>query len=244
MILGAIALSGASYAFAAPAWLNRAIVPVKYVQIADDIYATASLSDADRRRALADVQAARLRITGMFGAPRARPVTIIAATDAEAAGLGLLEGVPGSAFITPFGTQVVLSMPNFSVDVTAHELMHAEVADRLGFWAWAVRLPVWFDEGLALQLDWRRGYMIDCASLGARRILEVQTLMRPWQFWDGGRDQVIANYRAAKCAAAQVLERQPPRLLYASMARLRGGENFAKVFATTGDEGPGGQVLH
>lgn len=249
MILCALALCAAGQASAAPAWLqpawfNRAVVAVNYVRIADDIYAAPGLTEAERQRALVDLQAARNRISVLFGAPRARPMTIIAANDRDAARLGLLEGVPGAAFVTPVGTQVVLSMANFSVDVTAHELMHAELVDRLGFWAWMTRLPVWFDEGIALQLDWRRAYMVDCAALDARRLRHARTLVRPWQFWDGGREQVVANYRASRCAAAQVLERMPPHSLYDSIARLRDGQDFAEVFDIGKDGGSGGRVLH
>lgn len=248
-ILCALALSAsgascASDALAAPSWFNRALVKVSHVRIADDIYATARLTEAERQRALADVQSARNRIAGVFGDPRARPMTIIAASDREAAQLGLLEGVPGAAFVTPVGTQVVLSMPNFSVDVAAHELMHAELVDRLGFWTWMTRLPVWFDEGVALQLDWRPGSVGDCAALDALRVRQVRALVRPWQFWDGGRDQVVANYRAARCAAAQVLARQPARSLYASIDRLRDGESFARVFDGGNEGAKGGRFLH
>lgn len=109
--------------------------------------------------------------------PVARPTTIIAADDREAARLGLADDVPGTAFISPLRTEVVLNLAHFSIDVTAHELVHAEVARRLGFRTRAVKLPVWFDEGVA-----------------------------------------------------EVLERHPPRTLYASLARLTEGARFDDVF--------------
>jgi hypothetical protein len=40
----------------------------------------------------------------------------------------------------------------------------------------------------------------------------------------------VRNYQAAKCAAAEVLERHPPRTLYASLARLTEGADFDDVF--------------
>jgi hypothetical protein len=230
MILCALALATPFYVFGAPAWFNRAVVAARYVQISDDVYADPGMAVADRRRALEDLQSARDRIATLYGAPRAKPVTILAASDGEAARLGLRDGVPGSAFITPVDTRLVLNMAHFSVDVMAHELTHAELADRLGFWTRMTRLPVWFDEGVALQLDWRHGYLVDCAAVGAQRIRKVQTLDRAGQFWDGDQGRIVANYRAAKCAAAQVLERHPAHSLYDSLARLHDGESFADVF--------------
>ena len=55
-------------------------------------------------------------------------------------------------------TEVVLDLAHFSIDVTAHELVHAELAQRLGFWTRTVKLPVWFDEGIAVQLDRRADF--------------------------------------------------------------------------------------
>lgn len=214
----------------APPWFNRAIAATSYIRIADNIHVDPALSNADRQRVLADLKTARERIAALYGAPRAQPVTMIAASVGEAARLGLGAGVPGAAFVSPTGTQVVLSMANFSIDVAAHELMHAELADRLGFWTRVTRLPVWFDEGIALQLDWRRGYVVDCAEIGAQRIAHVRTLFRRSQFWDGGNEQIIGHYQAAKCAAAEVLKRHPPHSLYQSLGRLRDGESFVDVF--------------
>jgi hypothetical protein len=235
IILCALALAASVCAIGARTWFNRAVAAASYVRIADGIYVAPALSDADRRRVLADLHTARDRIAAVYGAPRSLPVTLIAASSSEAARLGLDYGAPGSAFISPAGTLVVLNMAEFSVDVTAHELMHAELADRLGFWTRMIHLPVWFDEGLALQLDWRGPYLVDCAAVGDERIRKVRTLARPGQFWDGNGDQVVANYKAAKCAAAQVLQWHPPRFLYDSLARLGRGESFEDVFRTGTD---------
>lgn len=223
-------LAATACVFIAPAWFNRAVVATSYVRISDDIYVDPVLSSADRQRAVVVLKTARERIATMYGMPRAQPVTIIAASDGEAARLGLGDGVPGTAFISPVITHVVLNMAHFSIDVAAHELMHAELADRLGFWTRMTRLPVWFDEGIAVQLDQRRGYLVDCIKIGTQRISHVQTLFRPSQFWSGGHQQIIGHYQAAKCAAAQVLGQHPPRSLYHSLTRLRRDESFVAVF--------------
>ena len=119
------------------------------MQIDDGVYAARNLPLEERRRALTALRAARGRIAATFGVPAARPMTIIAADDGEAARFGLAADVPGTAFISPVDTEVVLNLAHVSIGVTAHELVHAEVAQRLGFWHRAVELPVWFDEGVA-----------------------------------------------------------------------------------------------
>ena len=235
-LIGAFALSLPLCALSmpAPAWISRAFVASGgYEQIDPGVYAPASLSAVGRAQALANLAAARDRIAALYGAPRARPVTILAADDREAARFGLADGVPGTAFVTAVGTHVVLNLAQFSVDVAAHELTHAELADRLGFWTRMTRLPVWLDEGLALQLDWRGPYQVDCAAIGPERIRAVQAYDTARQFWRGDRDTIVGHYQAAKCAAAEVLARHPPRDLYVSLTRLRRGESAADVFRAT-----------
>jgi len=231
LVLFAAALAVPVRALCSSAWVNRALVGTDgYVQIDDGVYAARDLPLEGRRRALTALDAARARIARTFGAPVARPRTIIAADDREAARLGLADGVPGTAFISPVRTEVVLNLARFSVDVTAHELVHAEIAQRLGFWTRAVELPVWFDEGVAVQLDLRAPYTIDCGAVGAERVRDVRTRTTVRRFWHGDRAQIVRNYQAAKCAAAEVLERHPPRTLYASLARLTAGAHFDDVF--------------
>jgi hypothetical protein len=231
LVLFAAALALPVRALCSSAWVNRAFVGAgDYVQIDDGVYAARDLPPGERRRALAALRAARGRIAGTFGVPVARPTTIIAADDREAARFGLADDVPGTAFISPLGTEVVLNLAHFSIDVTAHELVHAELAQRLGFWTRTVKLPVWFDEGVAVQLDRRAPYAIDCGAVGEQRIRQVRHLTTVRRFWHGDRGQIVQNYQAAKCAAAEVLERHPPATLYASLARLTQGADFDDVF--------------
>jgi hypothetical protein len=231
LVLFATALAIPVRALCSAAWVNRAFVGAgDYVQIDDEVYAARDLPLEERRRALAALHAARSRIAGTYGVPVARPTTIIAANDRDAARFGLVDDVPGTAFISPLRTEVVLNLAHFSIDVTAHELVHAEVAHRLGFWTRTVKLPVWFDEGVAIQLDRRAPYLVDCGVVGEQRIREVRQLRTVRRFWHGDTGQIVRNYQAAKCAAAEVLERHPPHTLYASLTRLTQGARFDDVF--------------
>ncbi|MFJ1466174.1 hypothetical protein [Massilia orientalis] len=142
-VLFASALAIPVRALCASAWVNRAFVGAGgHVQIDDGVYAARGLPPEARQRALTALHAARGRIAATFGVPVARPMTNIAADDHEAARFGLADDVPGTAFISPLRTEVVLNLAHFSIDVTAHELIHAEVAQRPGFWTRVFELPV------------------------------------------------------------------------------------------------------
>lgn len=82
------------------------------------------------------------------------------------------------------GTHVTLNMEQFSLDVTSHELMHAELAERLGYWARITRLPTWFD-GNNFLMCFRIidiGYLQKFRNLEQRRVgtlsLPIQAALR------------------------------------------------------------------
>lgn len=225
-----LTLMAPARAFCSPPVLNRAFVSLSdYKKIEDNVYVDPTLSDVELQRVLPGLQMARDRITALYGAPIAKPVTIVAASAEEATKFGVTD-VPGTAFVSLTGTHVVLNMERFSLDVTAHELMHAELADRLGYWVRTRKLPTWFDEGVALQVDRRPQYLIDCATVDQEEIHRVKSLDKPGDFWSSDKDQNIRNYQAAKCAVAELFEKRPPKSLYSALSRLRQGDSFADVF--------------
>ena len=102
------------------------------------------------------VTKARERIRDRFGPPLANP-TIVNFQTAE-------DNWPftfnpyGSTHFLPWKTCVVFGPKGQSVDVVAHELMHAELVERVGYWQRLMHIPTWFDEGLAMQVDDRVRY--------------------------------------------------------------------------------------
>ena len=62
----------------------------------------------------------------------------------------------GCSLGTPWGASyLVLGPEGNNADVIAHELCHDELFARLGWWRVKRQIPVWFNEGLALMLDYR-----------------------------------------------------------------------------------------
>ncbi len=56
---------------------------------------------------------------------------------------------------TPLGSWIILNQEGLNVDVLAHEMCHDELMTKLGWWTTKREIPTWFDEGLALMLDYR-----------------------------------------------------------------------------------------
>jgi hypothetical protein len=65
---------------------------------------------------------------------------------------------------TPINSYIVFGKRFINLDMISHELFHTELYSRVGY---RKSIPVWFDEGLALQVDYRKEYSED-------RYLELQ----------------------------------------------------------------------
>jgi hypothetical protein len=61
----------------------------------------------------------------------------------------------GCTIGTPLGSWIVLNKDGLNADVIAHEMSHVELMARTGWWKARTKIPTWFDEGVALMLDYR-----------------------------------------------------------------------------------------
>ena len=172
------------------------------------------------------VAEARRRVADVFGAPQAKP-TIVFWNDESLFGRLRLNnhastqmiGVRACVFVGPKGR---------SVDVVAHELVHAEVFNRLGPWARMTQVPTWFDEGLAMQVDFRKKYILPEGVDSAY----IRNASVPASFFVTDEEALTRNYGAAKAEAARWVADVGSELVYAQLARIRSGEAFANVVAS------------
>jgi hypothetical protein len=99
---------------------------------------------------------ARNRIRRFWGSQRGRAILIYCPLQADyeqycAGGEGA-----GCSVGLPWGqSYVVLGPDGNNVDVIAHEVCHDELFTRLGWWRVKRQIPQWFNEGLALLVDYR-----------------------------------------------------------------------------------------
>ena len=137
---------------------------------------------------------ARGRIGSIFGTPRSKPI-IVFFSNPDGFGPFKLNSFASTQFIG--GRACVMVGPNGqNIDVVAHELMHVELFDRVGYWRRFTEVPVWFDEGIAMQVDYRSRYElpknepVDTAY--------VRRLESARQFFVPNDQQLTQNYAAAK----------------------------------------------
>ena len=142
----------------------------------------------------------------------------------------------GSPFPTPavailhFKPYVVVSAEGIDVDILAHELSHAELAARIGILNNTFNMPIWFHEGVAMQVDYRDYYSLDTLASKTNRfqnLPDVKSMRTYDRFGAGTREQVMLNYMTAKY---EIHKWHTPVKLNALIEGLNEGEDFEVLF--------------
>lgn len=147
------------------------------------------------------IQLASQRVTAFWGQKTCDPAFIYCDTENDFNKYGSPFPVPALTHIK-LGARIVISNEGIDLDIIAHEMAHAEFYERIGFYNWTFKIPTWFDEGLAMQNDYRDYYSEDTLKVRSdnyKNMPDVKRLRTGKQFNETGtHDQVMLNYMAAK----------------------------------------------
>lgn len=168
------------------------------------------------------VESASARIESTYGSPTSEPRILVASSAEMAASWGANE--TASMHRMPWRSCIVIGPEGKNVDVIAHELLHAEIQHRVGFWRLLREIPIWFDEGAALTLDYREPFLPQNIRLTDVQVQAVQDLASARAFFSG---DIRANYQAARMAVEPLIENDR---FFDDLHRVRAGESFEAVF--------------
>lgn len=233
--LAALVFTGAAYAYTHVFWLSI----IKYSDFNDvgkKIYIDPILDKKEHEKILDLLSQSKERIVEKYGSFSAMPTIVITGTTKNSKKYGL-GAFPGKAFSAPWEGYIVINNQTIDINLLAHELMHAQMRYVLGYWAYQTKIPTWFDEGVAMQVDYRDPYKVDYRLFDRQEIERVKTLDSPAKFWTATREQDIENYRAAKAAVQEVWSIYSPKTLYSMLLRVRQGEEFRNVFSASSTKG-------
>ena len=200
-------------------------------EVATGILASSDVTMGQRLEFVRLHEAAKLRIANTFGAARASPVTVIGSTEA------LRQLFPGassyaSTIFVPYRSCVIVGPEGHDVDILAHEQLHAEIHHRVGHWYRLTQIPTWFDEGLAMQVDFRERYLWSLQSGDVDRGTVKQWRSRP-QFFSGDDEELTRHYAMAKEEVRQWLQRLGRENLYRFLERIRRGDEFVEIYESS-----------
>ncbi|MBB1269525.1 hypothetical protein [Shewanella sp. SR44-3] len=188
----------------------------EYSEISPNVFASHAFNRDQKNTLLAMIELGKSRVNQTFGNMIANPKVIIAANDIEAAEFGA--NAFGKALLTPLGQCIILGPKGQNIDVVAHEYTHAEVHHRVGWLNHLLNVPIWFNEGVALLVDFREPYLLDNITLSAEQIDAVKS---------DKFDFSIASYQAAR-VLVEPLDRAT---LYDNLEKLTQGQNINSAFA-------------
>ena len=199
----------------------------KFVQIDKNVYVSPDTTAQNRTELLSLIAQAKARVIAVYGQYSATPV-IIAGRNMNSLGIFASNEYASTKFL-PGRAYVVLGPKGHNIDVVAHELVHAQIFEHIGFWGRTLKLPVWFDEGAAMQVDYREKYNL----IGIENVKLVGSeLQYTWQFFQGDDKQLTHHYARAKNEVHRWLRKVGHKGIIVLLNRIKQGESFDHVYAT------------
>jgi hypothetical protein len=188
----------------------------EYSEISPNVFASNSFNRDQNEKLLAVIELGKSRVNQTFGNMIANPKVIIAANDIEAADFG--SNPYGKALLTPLGQCIIFGPKGQNIDVIAHEYTHAEVHHRVGWLNHMLNVPIWFNEGVALLVDFREPYLLENIKLSVDQINSVKS----HQF-----DFSMTSYKASRV----LVEHLDKSTFYDDLEKLKQGQDIKSVFA-------------
>jgi hypothetical protein len=225
--LAVVLVSAATFAFALPGPTACLLIGVAQLHRLSDGSLTESESEVDQQRQVQLTRDARARIESTFGAVESKPILVFFD---QPSGLGPFRlNAYGSTQFIGSRACVIVGPKGQNVDIVAHELMHAEIHQRVGYLKRFLQLPAWFDEGVAMQVDYRPRYSL--SPQDAQKTAYVRDLTTHSTFFKGDDQALTRNYASAKHQVTSWLSKVGSASLYSRLQRMRDGQSFAEAIA-------------
>lgn len=177
-----------------------------YEKLVDNLYVPRSMKAEDIDMTLKAYEEAQERNTKLFGGLVGEPTIIITTEDSQA--IDFRGNYVGATHNSVFGLYVIIGPDGLNVDVLSHELAHSELSARVG-WYKTNKIPIWFNEGIATQVDYRSDYSLErwkSITDDGTSIVEVKQYDTPEEFYNDDFDLTLNNYTLAKQEVAKWLD--------------------------------------
>ncbi|AWI04612.1 hypothetical protein [Clostridium drakei] len=170
-----------------------------FKEISKNVYVEPDTSDGETSNILNTISKSKDTVAQLYGNFNAKPVFIISKDQSTLKKYGV-ENKTGATQKTIFGSYIVLGPNGLNTNVISHELTHSELAYRINK-SKITKVPVWFDEGMAMQVDNRTQYSeeqwVKKTSNGAK-VTNMKNLDSYAQFYASDLNIRVLNYTLAK----------------------------------------------
>jgi hypothetical protein len=218
----------AAFAFALPGPTACVLIgAAEFQPLPDGSVADATSTASENEKYQELTRQAKARIEATFGVPVAKPILVFL-NDTQRVGPFKLNSHGSTQFVGSRAC-VMVGPKGRNVDVIAHELMHVELHHRVGYWQRFRQIPTWFDEGVAMQVDYRARYTLpEDEKPKTGYVRELGTVR---EFFEPNEQAVVRNYAAAKAIVADWIAEVGAGSLYTRFERIRQGSAFTEVLA-------------
>ena len=199
-----------------------------FSEIADNVYINTEYS-GDMEKTVGLIDAAKERVKEFFGDLRCLDETVIIICDDDRL-LSKLGGDHDTKNLCFPAEKHYISVSDeyLSVDVLAHELTHAELHTRLSVSA-QKKMPTWFDEGIALQNDYREQYGFEAwaeQTDNGSHTVALEDMDEASEFYAGTVEERRFRYLNAKYELSGWMEKNKRQGLLELIDKLNNGEAF------------------
>lgn len=206
-----------------------------------NIYISGSMPSSLHEKIIDITRQAQDRTRSFWGDVKSRPTFIFCSTEEEFQQFGENRGTPAMVHITPLGAFIIAKPDGTNVDVISHEICHAEFAVRIGLYKKRKKIPAWFDEGLALQLDYRypypgsnryKDYLDEWKVLnqGKKLNIELEELENIDAFFQKGEDWTHQAYFRSGMEVTRWLEITKRKGLQELIQQVKKGKPFMEAY--------------
>ena len=212
----------------------RMTVPYRssFVEIADHVFMNRNHSGSTEEM-IRLIDSARERVKEFFGDLRCLEDTVIILCDDDRLIAKL--GGDHDTHTTYFPARkhyISVSDEYFNIDILAHELTHAELHTRLSESAQR-KMPTWFDEGIALQNDYREQYGFEAwreqTDHGSHTVA-LEDMDEASEFYAGTKEDRRFRYLNAKHEVSGWVEAHGRQGLLELIDKLNHGEEFFSAY--------------
>ena len=205
-----------------------------FTEIADHVLVNQNYT-GNRQELLALIEQAEERVGAFFGELRFPDKTFFIICDDKELTRKLGEDHAIVSVGFPVGKHYIcVSDEYLELDILAHEITHAELRARLSAKA-LKRIPTWFDEGLALQNDWRERYSEEqwiAQTDNGKSIVALGDMDTPSEFYAGEAEDRRFRYLNAKHELSAWMAIHGRRGLLELLDRLNDGADFTAAYGS------------
>ena len=230
LILAAVVV--AVFQFTQFGYLTTVPYRSEFTKIASHVYINRNYA-GDQQELLEMIEQAKDRVRTFFGDMFFQDKTFFIICDDEKLTRKLGEDHGTVIFYFPSETHYIcISDEYLELDILAHEITHAELHTRLSAEAQKA-IPTWFDEGIALQNDYREKYseaQWTQQTDNGKNAVALEDMDTPAEFYAGEAEDRRFRYLNAKHELDVWMTSHGQQGLLELLDRLNGGADFTTAY--------------